>query len=99
MQQSIFLGADLSGADARKANMYQANFKNAKCERTCFAGAELTYAEFLHTDISAADFSGASLFRTRFHRTKEDGVTFTNRSLALGDDETLAEAEDFRPNA
>jgi uncharacterized protein YjbI with pentapeptide repeats len=69
----------------------------ARCEGTNFSGADLTYAEFLHADISGADFSGASLYRARFHKTKEEGVIFTNRSAALGDDEKLAEAEDFQP--
>jgi uncharacterized protein YjbI with pentapeptide repeats len=67
------------------------------CVEARFVGAELTYAEFPHADLSCADFTRASLFRTRFHCTREDGVVFTDRTLALGNDEKLAEAEAFVP--
>jgi len=64
-----------------------------------FNGAELTYADFTHADVSAADFSRATLFRARFHRVKEQDTIWSSRALALGNDEELARAEDWRPAA
>ena len=55
----------------------------------------MTYADFSYAVVEASNFSWASVFRARFHKTHEDGAVFTNRSLALGDDEELARAEEF----
>ncbi|MEM9697000.1 MAG: pentapeptide repeat-containing protein, partial [Myxococcota bacterium] len=57
--------------------------------------AELTYADLSHADLKRADFTGARLFRTRLHRVDDDGATFTDRTLAQGDDPELLRAETF----
>jgi len=64
---------------------------------TRFNGAELTYADFSHADVSAADFSRATLFRARLHGLKEQDTIWSRRAAALGNDEELARAEDWRP--
>ena len=77
------------------ANLEQAIFHRATLKNAILMGANLTYADFSYANIEGADFSRAKLFRARFHRTQEEGAKFTDRTLALGDDELLAEAEDF----
>ena len=65
--------------------------------RDASSSADLTYADFSHADVSGASFPGATLFRARFHRVDERGAIWSDRSLALGDDEDLAEAERWQP--
>ncbi len=97
LHRSIFPDADLTGVNAAGADLFQSTFDRALLVQANLKGTELTEADFSHADISEADFSHATLFRTIFHRTKEEGTTFTDRSLAKGDDEKLAQAEDWEP--
>jgi hypothetical protein len=69
----------------------------ALCAGARFNGADLTYADFSHADVSGADFSLATVFRARFHRVKDDGTTWSNRALALGDDEMMLRGESWKP--
>jgi uncharacterized protein YjbI with pentapeptide repeats len=70
---------------------------DSSCEKARFAGADLTYADFSRADVSGCDFTGATLFRAKLHRIKDQGALWSNRTLALGDDEELRRAEDFKP--
>ena len=94
--QAMFIKAIASGTNFSAANLEQAQFSKASCVGTRFNDAQLKYVDFSHADLTGADFSGASMFRARFHGTKEDGTIRGNRMFALGDDEKLAEAENFK---
>ena len=93
----MFVDADVSLSDLERCNLEMSVWHRAKCESSRFSGAKLDYADFSWANVMGADFSGANLFRARFHRVMDRGAIFTSRLTALGDDEELAKAEDFKP--
>ena len=76
--------------------MQMCTLRRAACVSARFNGADLTYADFSHADVSSADFSGATLFRAQLHRIKDKGTVWTSKAAALGDNEELAEAEQWQ---
>ena len=56
----------------------------------------MPFADMSWVDVCDADFSGAKLFRARFHRVKNDRTIMPFMSGSYGDDEELANAEDFK---
>jgi uncharacterized protein YjbI with pentapeptide repeats len=96
--QSIMMDGVFEETDFSSSKLTQCIFHKAKCKKASFFEADLTYAEFNNADVSECNFTGASLFRTRLHNITEKQAVFTaNRALALGTDEELAAAEDFKP--
>ncbi|WP_437315213.1 pentapeptide repeat-containing protein [Sorangium sp. So ce385] len=57
----------------------------------------MRYADLSHADLSGADFTGAGMFRTKLHRARRESASIPLLAGWLGDDEALAEKEDFRP--
>jgi uncharacterized protein YjbI with pentapeptide repeats len=96
LRQALFVDAVAEDTDFTKADLYQAIFHRTRCRRARFPAAELMYADLSHADLREADFTGAGLFRARFHLTQEEGAIFTARAMALGNDESLAEAETWQ---
>ena len=78
--------------------MQMCMLQRTKCQSARFVGADLTYADMSHADVSDADFSRATLFRAVLHRVKDSGSQWTSRAAAYGDNEELAEAEDWQRN-
>ena len=54
-------GADLSGADLRRANLYEADLSGADLRRANLRGADLRGANLREADLRGADLSGADL--------------------------------------
>ncbi len=57
-------GADLSGADLRRACLYGADLYGADLRRACLYGADLSGADLRRADLSGADLPELTIAKT-----------------------------------
>ncbi|WP_217591210.1 type VI secretion system accessory protein TagAB-5 [Burkholderia sp. GbtcB21] len=76
-----FAGLDLSGLDLSLAVLEHADFRDARIERTCFAGCRLAGASFERALLSLADFSNADLRDASFADASAPGASFRGAEL------------------
>jgi uncharacterized protein YjbI with pentapeptide repeats len=99
LAKSFFGEADLSRADLSAADLSNCVFEKAVGRAAVFKNACCRFADFSQADLTAADFSGADLFLARMHRTITEHAIWegADRALLRGEDEDLAEAENWPP--
>ena len=71
-----FIGADLSEADLRGANLYKANFSDAD-----LSGANLGYADLRGANLTGADLTGAYLYNANLSKADLSGANPYNAVL------------------
>lgn len=76
-----FAGLDLSGLDLSSAALERADLRDARIERTCFAGCRLCGASFERALLSRADFSNADLREATFVDASAPGASFRGAAL------------------
>lgn len=93
--QSIWIDAELEGADFAGADLEQCVFHRARCSKARFSESVLTYADFSYADLHDADFGGATFMRTKMHRALTEGTRFSDKDGLLPNDPDLFAAEEF----
>ena len=64
--RTLWLYADLSGADFEGSRLYDSRFYRANVRFVNFSGADLRYASFNGADLTGADLSFSTLGRSKF---------------------------------
>jgi uncharacterized protein YjbI with pentapeptide repeats len=67
-------GADLSGANLSRANLYRADLSRANLYGADLSGADLSRANLYGADLSGADLSRANLSRANLYRADLSGA-------------------------
>ena len=86
LSESIFSGADLSGADLRMSNLSHADLRNTNLSGANLSGADLSGADLRNTNLSStnlshADFSSADLRNTNLSSTNLSHADFSSADL------------------
>lgn len=79
----VFEGADLSGANFVSASLNRAELMGAKLVNTQFSMANARHANFVQTDATSATFSYADLSGTNFKDANLDGACFESSTLRV----------------
>jgi hypothetical protein len=82
LERAVKSGADLSGANLARANLFGANLSGADLARANLFGANLSGANLSGADLARANLSGANLARANLFGADLSGADLSGADLA-----------------
>ena len=82
LSEAVLRKANLKGADLRGANLYKANFSDADLSGANFSDADLSEANLSNADLNSASLYNANLSKADLYKANLSGANLTEANLS-----------------